>query len=40
MAKLELDDIDHKDITMLLKQILAKLDEFEEWNGIERRDKK
>jgi len=38
MLKLEIDDIDHKDITTLLKQILSKLDEFESWDGIERRD--
>ena len=29
-----------KELLSLLKQILSKLDEFEEWNGIERRDKR
>jgi len=37
IAKMEKDDIKHDDITMLLKQIVVKLEEFQEWDGMERR---
>ena len=37
IAKMEKDDVKHDDITKLLKQIVVKLEEFQEWDGMERR---